>query len=160
MIKANLLATLAFGYGRIGHMLSGMIAQELLSPLGLSFVNQTLPPEYKGRLETATVWGDEIKSDHSYDWAKGLHYINPINDFPPRQCSYRPGNDQDCPNGNCVVAAVRNYTLRLLEKDIIQTSDRQESLLFLIHFIGDIHQPLHATGRQRGNHQQQILTNQ
>jgi len=43
----------------------------------------------------------------------------------------------------CVNVGIRNYTGRLPhnKQDIIQ---RQEALKFLVHFIGDVHQPLHA----------------
>jgi hypothetical protein len=51
----------------------------------------------------------------------------------------------DCING-CVVSAIQNYTSRLMHTDAY----KDESLKFLVHFIGDIHQPLHACGRDKG----------
>lgn len=64
-------------------------------------------------------------------------------DAPPRRC--RVDVSSDCGNG-CVVSAIQNYTSRLLHSNVF----KDESLKFLVHFIGDIHQPLHACGRDRG----------
>jgi len=50
-----------------------------------------------------------------------------------------------CPSGNCVTAKIDDYTRRLKQRDY----DRWEAsgdLAFLIHFVGDVHQPLHAAG--------------
>ncbi len=86
--------------------------------------------------------GDEIKSNHSYDWARSLHYMD-THDAPPRRCLAQVSTD--CTDG-CVVSAIQNYTSRLLRSN----NFRDESLKFLVHFIGDIHQPLHACGRDKG----------
>lgn len=42
----------------------------------------------------------------------------------------------------CVVGAINNYTAAL--KDSESTFDPTESLMFLAHFVGDVHQPLHC----------------
>ena len=125
-------------YGRIGHTLTGNIAQQLLSSEAKSLV-QKLLPEVNGDLGRAATWADEIKSDRSWDWAKPLHYVNPANDNPPLKCSYV--GEADCPNGICVVNAIRNFTSLFA----IESKTRNEHLKFLIHFIGDLHQPLHAS---------------
>jgi hypothetical protein len=149
-LELGILVTTVLGYGRIGHSLSGMITYELLTTKGKSFVKSLLVSDDLGE---ACNWADQIKSNHDYDWAKPLHYINPLNDEPPKLCVYNPG-PTDCPNDVCVVEAIRNYTTRLIKKQ-----NPKESLLFLIHFIGDLHQPLHATGRMRGGTQAQVRFN-
>ncbi|KAJ3345327.1 hypothetical protein HDU91_007389 [Kappamyces sp. JEL0680] len=143
-------APFALAYGRTGHSLSGAIAQELLTPAAKSFV-ESLLPEFGGQLSKIASWADEIKGDHSYDWAKPLHYINPVLDDPPRVCAYNPATTDDCPNSVCVVAAIHNFTNQLTTQSDLAV--RKTALKFLIHFIGDLAQPLHATGRQRGGTQ-------
>jgi hypothetical protein len=123
-----------------------MIAEELLTTEGKSLLAKFLPYD---KLPAACSWADNIKSDHKWDWSKPLHYINPALDNPPVSCVYRPGPD-DCPNSICVTEAIKNYTTRLTSKT---DPDPSESFKFLIHFIGDIHQPLHASGRMRGGTQ-------
>jgi hypothetical protein len=53
--------------------------------------------------------------------------------------------DAFCPEGNCVTAKIKSFsdTLRTSKDDV----QRRQALLFLVHFVGDIHQPLHAAER-------------
>ena len=138
LIHLNVLVASVYAFGRIGHSLTGSIAQQLLSPAAKTMVS-TLLPEFHGDLSRAATWADEIKSDRSYDWSKPLHYVNPANDNPPDTCSYL--GEIDCPHGICVVNAIRNYTALLG----LKSSNQNVALKFLIHFIGDLHQPLHAS---------------
>ncbi|KAH6592563.1 hypothetical protein BASA50_008014 [Batrachochytrium salamandrivorans] len=146
-------------YGRIGHWLSGRIAQELLSNESALLAKQLLP-QYHGNLADAASWADVIKSKPEYIWSKNLHFINPINDHPPEQCSYNPG-ERDCPDNHCIVAAIHNYTRRLISPpaNAPVAAVREESLKFLLHYIGDLHQPLHVTGRDRGGNSAQVRFN-
>jgi hypothetical protein len=152
MLISVLLFTQIACYGRIGHALSGMLAEELLTKDGKSLILTLLP---NSNLADACSWADEIKSDHSWDWAKALHYINPALDKPPLKCIYRPG-PEDCPNGICVTEAIQNYTRRLVQKTDIDPEAMKQSFKFMIHFVGDIHQPLHASGKLLGGTQAQV----
>ena len=57
---------------------------------------------------------------------------------------------RDCKEDQCVVAAIEKYTAILRDKS--QPKDkRREALTFVVHFVGDIHQPLHTAGdKDRG----------
>ncbi|RKO84914.1 S1/P1 nuclease, partial [Blyttiomyces helicus] len=127
-------------YGRIGHWLTGYIAQQLLTPEAQLFVEELLP-EQKGLLRDVANWADDIKSNHSYDWAKPMHYVNPANECTPPVPS-------DC-TGVCVLTGITNYTASLSNP----LADRPIALKFLIHLIGDLHNPLHVSGRARGGTQ-------
>ena len=48
-----------------------------------------------------------------------------------------------CPGGNCVTAKIDEYSKRLKDKNYDHFGAAGD-LAFLIHFVGDIHQPLHA----------------
>ena len=48
----------------------------------------------------------------------------------------------DCVNQVCVYGAILNYTSRLTTQ---QGTQQTEALKFLVHFLGDIHQPLHVS---------------
>jgi hypothetical protein len=56
---------------------------------------------------------------------------------PDWACDYTAS---DCPNNVCVVGAIQNYTQRLTTQT---GAEQQYALKFLIHFCGDVHQPLH-----------------
>lgn len=60
--------------------------------------------------------------------------------------------EQYCPKGACVTAAIKTF------RDVLKNSNddaaRREALMYLVHFMGDIHQPLHCAERscdQGGN---------
>jgi hypothetical protein len=93
-------------------------------------------------------WADHVRDN--YTWSGQLHYIN----TPDWVCNYSYG--RDCIWGGvlgfCVDGAIKNYTLRLLDPSL-PFFQLNEALKFLIHFLGDIHQPLHCgfTSDEGGN---------
>jgi imidazolonepropionase-like amidohydrolase len=50
-----------------------------------------------------------------------------------------------CPGGNCVVAKIKEFAAEL--RTASSDAERRKALIFLVHFVGDIHQPLHCTER-------------
>ena len=89
-------------------------------------------------------WTDEIKPDRKWDWAKPLHYVN-----------VKPGADsfdleRDCPEVACVVSAIERFSKVLRRGPRPRTNpptkeERVQTLKFLIHLVGDLHQPLHVS---------------
>ena len=146
---------LAHGWGYDGHSLIAAIAQTLLTDDASTFVRKHLPADIHGNMSKVASWADTIvypDTDPDYwnwQWSKELHYVN-IEDW---SCAYNQQKDCDWTGGQrCVDGAIQNYTERLADskEDRIQ---RQEALKFLIHFIGDVHQPLHGgfAGDRGGN---------
>ena len=79
-----------------------------------------------------------------------LHYSNIPNDQETFDRA------RDCKDNQCVVAAIEKYVAILRDKT--QSKDaRREALIFVVHFVGDIHQPLHAAGGQIPNEQTGVL---
>jgi hypothetical protein len=62
-------------------------------------------------------------------------------DNPPESCSVN--FERDCPEEGCIVSAIANYSSRALQQNITLL-EQQNALKFIIHFVGDIHQPLHV----------------
>ncbi|CAF1154527.1 unnamed protein product [Adineta ricciae] len=131
------------GWGPVGHATIVRLAQSQLTKEGLERIAPLIPWHWNGNLSAMASWADDILySDANptgygnWQWSRPLHYIN----VPDWNCEYRP--ERDCINDICVAGAIRNYTKRLeTEWDDIQ---QREALYFLIHFTGDIHQPLHT----------------
>ncbi|RKP11617.1 S1/P1 nuclease, partial [Piptocephalis cylindrospora] len=84
-------------------------------------------------------WPDEVKRHPPYTWSYSLHFID-IMDDPPKACGYL--RDRDCPKGQCILGAVSNYTNQLA-CSTQQDRPRDEAVKFLVHFLGDLAQPLH-----------------
>lgn len=63
--------------------------------------------------------------------------------------------DRDCADG-CVVSAISNYTTRVRNTKL-SASDRQIAAKMIIHFIGDIGQPLHCEELETGGNGIDVL---
>jgi len=137
------------GWGRDGHDITAAIAQQLLTD-SASQECATLLPSNNGQLIQIANWADEVKSKPAYKWSAPLHFIN----TPDWNCTYI--RSRDCIlNGVknfCVDGAIQNYTKRVVDSSI-GLAQQAEALKFLVHFVGDIHQPLHVafTSDKGGN---------
>jgi len=137
-------------WGSTGHQLTGAIAQQLLTPKATGIV-QSMFPEWNGNLSRSATWADEVKHSRGgeYIWSAKLHFVDSKDDAP-KSCGYV--QERDCPDGQCVVGAIANYTTRAADCSL-GLAQRSEALKFVTHFFGDITQPLHACARQRGGNQ-------
>ncbi|CAH2038295.1 unnamed protein product [Thlaspi arvense] len=142
-------------WSKEGHILTCRIAQSLLEAGPAHVVENLLPDYVKGDLSALCVWPDQIRHWYKYRWTSSLHYI----DTPDQACSYqysRDCHDQHGLKDMCVDGAIQNFTSQLQHYGE-GTSDRRynmtEALLFLSHFMGDIHQPMHVgfTSDEGGN---------
>src|SRR5690606_8782647 len=91
----------------------------------------------EGSLAEAGTWADRIRGDERYNWAAPLHYIN----LPVTWQTYEPS--RDCPSQGCILKAIETYRAQLADKTL-SDRERAEALLFLVHFVEDIHQPMHT----------------
>lgn len=118
-------------WGDEGHELTAQIAAALLTPEATEEASKILDG---ATLQSVATWADKVKHEKGYQWSEQLHYVN----TPDWACKYE---ESYCGEGGCVVSAIRNYTGRVMN----QTGEQQqEALKFVIHFCGDIHQPLHV----------------
>ena len=62
-------------------------------------------------------------------------------DNPPVSCNV--DYDRDCGAAGCVVSAIANYTTRVQAVSTLSAQQINYALRFLVHFVGDITQPLH-----------------
>jgi hypothetical protein len=76
-----------------------------------------------------------------------FHFID-AKDDPPRYCGV--DFERDCKKDRgCVVSALHNYTSRMLDADL-SAAERAIAAKFVVHFVGDMHQPLHTENVERG----------
>jgi hypothetical protein len=118
-------------WGNDGHALTASVAQKFLSSGAQNLVQKLIGAD----MSTVASWADQVKFTPEYEWSGMLHYI----DTPDWECGFTYSTD--CIKDQCVAGAIANYTTRLLSSD---TNGQIEALKFLIHFAGDIHQPLHV----------------
>ncbi|KAL8035175.1 hypothetical protein ABFX02_12G079800 [Erythranthe guttata] len=141
----------AHGWGIDGHLITCRLAQTRLSKSAANAVSELLPAYADNDLASLCSWADRVK--FRYHWSSPLHYI----DTPDNLCTYqynRDCKDEDGVQDRCVAGAINNYTNQLLTYGTTASQyNLTEALLFLSHFIGDIHQPLHVgfTSDRGGN---------
>ncbi len=129
----------ALAWGPTGHRIVGDLAQRQLTPQAAATVADLLRGESEPNLAGVANWADSLRqSDPArFKLTQGWHY----DDFPRGDCNYVP--PRDCPGGNCVIEAISAQE-KILADTAQPRQARIDALKFLVHFVGDIHQPLHA----------------
>ena len=148
-----LVAAPAWSWGFVGHRIIAIIAEQRLSPPVLARVRNLLM-DGKYSMADISVCADRLRdSDRTRPedaMCRSLagavpasngtwHYISiPVS-------TKATSLDAFCPQGDCVTAKITSFaeTLRT-SKD---PAEQRQALLFLVHLVADIHQPLHAVDR-------------
>lgn len=135
-----LLPTPLMAWGAKGHSVIAEVAERGLSPNVAAQVRQL---NFAAPLRDIASLPDDWRAQETRGERPGdtgpLHYSNIPND----QTTFDPA--RDCREGACVVAAIEKYTNIL--RDTKQSRDvRREALIYIVHFMGDLHQPMHAAG--------------
>lgn len=147
-----LCAAPAFAWSELGHRMVGELAERHLTPRARAEVRTLLAGESEPTLAGVASWADRLRNSDPDRFKRTgpWHYVN-IRD---RGCHYAPA--RDCPNGDCVVAAI-NAQARILADRSRPRDERRDALKFLVHFVGDVHQPMHAGSRpDKGGNEYQI----
>jgi hypothetical protein len=136
------VAPSAQAWGPLGHSVVAELAQRHLDPAAEAELERLLAPEHTQRLADVANWPDQIQDDPAraalWKQTRGQHYVNFRGGSA---CDYVP--PRDCRDGRCVVAGLQYYVGVLGDRSK-PDSARREALKFVVHFVGDIHQPLHA----------------
>lgn len=138
----------AFAWWEYGHETVATIAYLNVSPRTRAEIDGLLrrahlldTPTCPARtIEQASVWPDCIKTlGDRFSYASTWHYQNVDVCRPFDQASA-------CRDGNCVSAQIER-NLRLLANRSLPVRERLFALAFVVHLMGDLHQPLHAGDR-------------
>jgi hypothetical protein len=133
-----LTAPAALAWGKEGHDVIGGYADNHLSAEAKGIVGRLLAGEKNPTLAGVATWADDIRSSgaelgkESAPW----HFA----DIADNHCVYTDAAGGG--KGN-VVAALREQTA-ILADTTKPDSDRAQALKFVVHFVGDAHQPFHA----------------
>ena len=139
-----ILTTTARAWDPAGHMLVGQIAWEFMTPAARAKAAE-LVAKIDGKFNggqpyhfvTVGCWMDDLRSlpKKDYPWSK-WHYVDAE--------KTADGTAFKLPEPPHVVSAI-NGALGILKDSTATTEKRAEALGQLIHWVGDVHQPLHAT---------------
>lgn len=129
----------AAAWGAMGHRLVAQLAADELTPDARTEIAHLLQGEAAPTLPGIAAWADELR-EHDPDLGRrssGWHYVN----LGEQQCTYDA--TRDCKGGNCVVEALAAQAAVLADRGR-SPAERARALKFVVHFVGDIHQPMHA----------------
>jgi hypothetical protein len=141
----------AIAWGGLGHRLVGLIAARRLTPVARQNVAWLLGDQ---TLADVSAWADRQVDSNAQ--TASWHFLN----LPPDAAGY--DRDRDCPRQpgvaagsradrwrDCAVDRILYHEERLADTSL-DRPDRATALKFLVHFVGDLHQPFHALGVGRG----------
>jgi hypothetical protein len=140
LLCSLLLPSLAFGWWETGHRTVARIAAAHLSPAARVRIARILnvpdsPDAIADALSVASTWPDEVKKEtHTEDW----HFIDiPVQDT-------RSDIERRCKDANCISARIQSFSNQLAAQKSDGRWSELDALRFLVHFVGDVHQPLHC----------------
>jgi hypothetical protein len=156
----------SFGWGCEGHQIVALIASQHLTPTARSAVYQLLQdhpidpalsrfcqPVATDPMADSATWADDVKRTektgtwHYLDIPRGVEHADLMKYCAPVGDSV-DGKDRP----GCLFTGLP-YELDILKDPNRSAAERAAALRYVIHFIGDLHQPLHTTGNddQGGN---------
>ncbi|MFZ3484158.1 S1/P1 nuclease [Sphingomonas sp. 3-13AW] len=142
------VASPAQAYWEFGHETVAAIAYRNVTPATRARIDALLrqqklldTPTCPARtIEEASVWPDCVKKlGERFTYAYSWHYQN-VDVCKPFDLK------SACKDGNCVSAQITR-SVKLLEDPKVPERERLQALVNLIHFVGDLHMPLHAGDR-------------
>lgn len=140
-----IVATRAAAWGPVGHETVANIAEDNLSPAAKQKIAGLL---YQGDdLASIANWADQVRATSRPETAP-WHFI----DLPIRKDISKTDESTYCQDNNCVLNALQIYE-GVLGDESKPKAKRLEALKFVVHFMGDLHQPLHCAddGDRGGN---------
>ena len=126
--------TLALAWGTKGHKTVAALSLEYLSDSARTGVESLLGAD-ESKYINGAVWADQIRNQRPK--TKPWHFV----DIPRTGPGYDPA--RDCKNSDCVVARIDMFAKELADRKTPKAK-RVEALKFIVHFVGDVHQPLHG----------------
>jgi hypothetical protein len=150
LLLAIFIPAQLFAWGPKGHAIVADIASSRLTPAARKNLQLLLGAD---SLASIASWADTVRKerDESYDW----HFVDIPKDaagFSEERDCFRPQDkhkDALTDHHNCVVDRIEMFQ-KILGDEKASRADRLEALKWIVHFVGDLHQPLHAIDEARG----------
>ncbi|MCJ1446984.1 MAG: hypothetical protein MMC23_007492 [Stictis urceolatum] len=135
-------------WGSLAHRTVAYLATHSFNPTTKVFISTILANDRGWDISDAALWPDKgirWRRPETKQW----HFID-ARDDPPNTCGVQ--FKRDCTHDGtpgCVVSAIKNMSNTILDPHSTSTQLR-EATMFVMHFLGDIHQPLHTEYLDRG----------
>ncbi|KAH7310013.1 S1/P1 nuclease [Rhexocercosporidium sp. MPI-PUGE-AT-0058] len=147
ILVSSSLVTEALCWGDVGHRTVGYLAKKYLTDSANELFEGILANPNGWDFSDAATWADTVRNRRPY--TSTWHYVD-ARDSPPTLCGLKYPADCSAQGANgCVITAINNQTSLFLSPDSSEITTK-EALMYLMHFIGDLHQPLHVEDKARG----------
>lgn len=138
LISSLFVSQNVFAWGDMGHQIVANVAEQTINSKTKDFIRGVLGVE---PMANAAIWPDLVRDDHRFA-KRG----SPVNDFSPYHfCSVETGHDYKSsprrPEKDAYSAIMNS------QKVLVGRASREEKMIalrYLVHLVGDIHQPLHV----------------
>lgn len=135
------------------HITIAYLASHFVQPQTAHYFQTLLRNDTADYLANVATWADSIRYTKWGHYTGVYHFID-AKDAPPASCTVDLA--RDCKADGCVVTAIQNYTAQLLDP-ARPAWLRAQAAKFVVHFVGDIHQPLHDEDVARGGNGIHVL---
>lgn len=132
-----LLCLFLLSWGVTGHRTIGKIAENHLSARAKAAIQELLGNQ---SLADVSTWADEVRSQPEYKKTGSWHYLNlPLGlSYPEFEKQVKGMTEEN------VYSALQKCERDLLDKGTTR-AQKTEALKFIVHFVGDLHQPMHVS---------------
>jgi hypothetical protein len=141
LLLLALAASRALAWGADGHSIVAELAQRRLTPAARFEVERLLGPGVS--LASVASWADDVRParPETFNW----HFV----DIPVRHDGYDATvHCTPTPGGDCIVAALERERAILACR--AGDGARRDALRFAVHFVADLHQPMHTVDEEQG----------
>lgn len=134
-------------WGSLGHDTIAYIAQIYVNSDTEQWAQAILNDTTDSYLANCATWADTYRYTAEGSFSAPFHFID-AEDNPPKSCNVN--YTRDCGAAGCSVSAIANYTQRVMEPSKLDDTQVNYALRWIIHFLGDITQPLHDEALELG----------
>jgi hypothetical protein len=137
-----------FAWGPEGHFIIAKIAEDSLTPGDKAKAREYLSG---APLYTTALFADEVRSVQRqscppHETTAQWHFVDiPYDEKNNKDAHYDEA--RDCPSGDCVIQAIERAKAKIRDGNA-SSYERADALKFLVHFVGDVHQPFHTIDRR------------
>jgi hypothetical protein len=159
----------AHAWGQNGHRITAEIGERNLNEKSKIVLRSIIGTESLAELAT---WPDDIRSDSNWDFSQPWHFLSVDDDEEWQGLEREPAEigdvartleileaflrDPDATSLKLVGVINKKYSKEKIKQQ--KTIGKREALAFYVHFIGDIHQPLHVGRRDdRGGNKIEVV---
>lgn len=132
LLSSLLLIQNVMAWGPVGHQIVAQIGEDQLTAKAKIAIEKLLPGK---RLAEVSNWADSIKSKPEWVHTKSWHFVDIPDDQSYETIPHDPAGD--------VITSITQMVSVLISPTTSEL-DKQQALMFIVHLVGDIHQPLHV----------------